>query len=701
MVFMNRLYSLMGLLIIFVMVESFSVLGFCDDSDVIINEIYYYPDSDLQLEEYVELYNRGNTPVDVSGWSFSQGIQFMFPQGTIVAANGYLVVARDTPTAQKIVQGAVVGNFFGRLADTGETLILYTVKGSIADSVAYQDAPPWPTSPDGFGPSLERISPFAASSDPANWAGAKSGMSGSATKLRTPGQKNSVYSENLPPAVQDVSWNPRCPKPNVNVNVQAHITDEDGVERIELHYQSVSIKKPSQSEQTLVMQRISGLTADGTWSATIPGQADRTLVRFWVKAVDGKGTERIYPAPTESRKTLTYFHYADEAISTIPITLLYDFGNADNPDAFRSDSAFIIRYPGREGWEVYDYVNTTPRTRSGDGHDVRFVKHYEMEDMSSINIAFEAKPRYLLSEWLSYKVFHSLGVIAGKVDHYRLIRNDKDRGYYLMFEQPNKHFIARNGLNNEGNLYKLFWSYDRSTTAQQISSLHEKRTNLSSGKEDIIETIQTLHELTGRSQTLFIESHFAVDEIIHCYIGSQLISDWDGYFNNHYVYNDSEGSGLWYVFPWDKDKTWGDSDGYYDILPYYDFYDFPILFGAYGTPRSGKGNGSWWRPAGYFSGPILANSDLQQQYLYRLEYVARNEFTPERWIPIIDDLEKRLEPEILHRAQVMNENADAGLSQFHTEIESLRRQVINRREFILSETEKVIGPVSVKEWPLY
>lgn len=691
----------MGFLIICGILWDFSLLGFCGDGDVIINEIYYYPDSDLQLEEYVELYNRGASPVDVSGWSFTQGIQYSFPPGTNIAANGYLVIARDKSTVQKISQGVVLGNFMGRLADTGEMVTLYTSKGAIADSVSYQDAPPWPTSPDGFGPSLERISPFAASSDPANWAGAKNGLSGSTSKLRTPGQKNSVYSENLPPFVRDVSWNPRCPKPNGNVNVQAHIVDEDGVVQVELHYQPVSIKNPSQSEKTLAMQRIAGLPVDGTWSTVVPGQVDRTLVRFWVKAIDGKGIERIYPAPTESRKTLTYFQYADTATSTIPITLLYDFGSSDNPDAFRSDSAFIIRYPDREGWDVFDYVNTTPRSRSGDGHDVRFVKHYEMDDMSSINIAFEAKPRYLLSEWLSYKVYHSLGVVAGKVDHYRLIRNDSDRGYYLMFEQPNKHFIARNGLNNEGNLYKLFWSYDRSVTAQQISNLHEKRTNLSLGKDDIIETVQTIHALTGRAQTVYIESNFDVNEFLSCYIGSQLISDWDGYFNNHYVYHDTEGSGLWYVFPWDKDKTWGDSDAYQSVLPYYNFYDFPILFGAYGTAQSGTGSGTWWRPAGYFSGPILSNSDLRRQYLYRLQYVARNEFTIDRWIPIIDDLEKRLEPEILHRAQVTNGNADSMLSQFHTEIESLRRQVINRREFILRETEKLIGAVSVKEWSLY
>ncbi len=818
-----------------------SLLGYAAETDIIINEIHYYPKSDLQEEEYVELYNRGSQPVDLSGWSFSQGIRFVFPQGTILAERAYLIVARNTNRVRGMTPDhvSVLGNFEGRLADNGETLTLLTATGQTADSVRYNDAPPWPTSPDGQGASLERISPFGPSSDPMNWAGGRGAVNGPWTQITlsgspisryfyfhlhgtgsiwlddiqispaddsenlvkngsfettigdewrfrgnhtgslriqtsqahsgdyvlqvvspgemdnmasnsvfqaveniqanqpytlsfwmriidargslmvdggggkiaatipfnnalfSPGQINSVYSENIPPFVQNVAWNPRCPKPNASVEVQARITDSDGVNRAELHFLPIHLTSPNPTERILVMQRTAGSPEEGTWTVTIPGQSDRTLIRFWLEVTDKSGVHRTHPAPTESRKTLTYFHYADDARSTIPIVFLYDFGGEDDPEAFRNDSAFVIRYPDRDGWEVYDYINTTRRTRSGDGWDVRFVKHYELDDMSSINIAFEAKSRYLLAEWLSYKIYHSLGVIAGNVDHYRFIRNNRDYGYYLMFEQPNKHFIARNGLNNQGNLYKLHWSYDRSTSSGQISALHEKRTNLTLDKSDIVETIQTLHQYTGRQQTVYIESQFAIDQFIDYYVGCQLISDWDGYFNNHFVYHDTEGSGLWYIFPWDKDKTWGDSDAYREILPYYDFYDFPILFGAYGISPSGKGNRTWWRPAGYFSGPLLANTDIQKQYLHRLGYVGKNIFTPERWIPVIDALEIKLESEVRHRAQIMNENVNNSLDLFHTEIESFRRQVINRQTYILTEVEKLIGPVSVKEWNLY
>ena len=38
---------------------------------------------------------KGNSPVDVSAWSFSEGIDYNFPGGTIIPANDYLVIAAN------------------------------------------------------------------------------------------------------------------------------------------------------------------------------------------------------------------------------------------------------------------------------------------------------------------------------------------------------------------------------------------------------------------------------------------------------------------------------------------------------------------------------------------------------------------------------------------------------------------------------
>src|ERR1041385_1849974 len=65
------------------------------DSDVVINEIMYHPPESRANLQYIELFNRGGSTVDLSDWSFTKGVQFKFPKGTRLAAGGYLVVCRD------------------------------------------------------------------------------------------------------------------------------------------------------------------------------------------------------------------------------------------------------------------------------------------------------------------------------------------------------------------------------------------------------------------------------------------------------------------------------------------------------------------------------------------------------------------------------------------------------------------------------
>jgi len=67
--------------------------------EVVINEIFYHPASGDPLEEYIELFNFGTSPVDLVGWQFINGVEFVFPS-TSLAAGAYLVVAADVATFQ-------------------------------------------------------------------------------------------------------------------------------------------------------------------------------------------------------------------------------------------------------------------------------------------------------------------------------------------------------------------------------------------------------------------------------------------------------------------------------------------------------------------------------------------------------------------------------------------------------------------------
>lgn len=158
-----------------------AVLSFCvaaalpgvQQGAVVINEINYHPGGDLEELEFVEILNTGPGAADLSGWSFTRGITQTFPAGTVLGAGALLVVARSPEAlaaAYSLPGGTlVVGPFEGHLSNSGEALALSDAEGKTIDEVQYSDEFPWPTSPDGGGPTLECVSPALESSGPRNW----------------------------------------------------------------------------------------------------------------------------------------------------------------------------------------------------------------------------------------------------------------------------------------------------------------------------------------------------------------------------------------------------------------------------------------------------------------------------------------------------------------------------------------------------
>ena len=140
------------------------------ETDVVIHEILYNPPPGRSGLEFVELYNRGPAPVDLSGFRFARGVRYVFPPGTTIPAGGYLVVARD-PRALEEAHGisGVLGPYEGSLANEGELVRLVDRRGNLADEVRYEDGGRWPAWADGLGSSLELLDPRQDNSVASAW----------------------------------------------------------------------------------------------------------------------------------------------------------------------------------------------------------------------------------------------------------------------------------------------------------------------------------------------------------------------------------------------------------------------------------------------------------------------------------------------------------------------------------------------------
>lgn len=157
---------------------------------LVINEIMYAPISGDKRDQYVELHNPGATSVDVSGWGLSDAVSYTVPPGTVVPANGYLVIAKDTA---RLISGHAalnsentIGNFSGSLSGRGERIALTMPEAVVSrnsagrettndnavvvDEVAYGVGGRWGQWSHGGGSSLELIDARANRRLAANWA---------------------------------------------------------------------------------------------------------------------------------------------------------------------------------------------------------------------------------------------------------------------------------------------------------------------------------------------------------------------------------------------------------------------------------------------------------------------------------------------------------------------------------------------------
>jgi hypothetical protein len=96
--------------------------------DIVINELMYDPISGDGDDEYIELYNRGTSTVNIGGWKFTAGVDHTLPENTFMPPGAYYIVAknRDRLLANypNLIATNVFGNFDGNLNNGGERLAL-------------------------------------------------------------------------------------------------------------------------------------------------------------------------------------------------------------------------------------------------------------------------------------------------------------------------------------------------------------------------------------------------------------------------------------------------------------------------------------------------------------------------------------------------------------------------------------------------
>ncbi len=221
--------------------------------------------------------------------------------------------------------------FAGKLSNEGEQITLRDANGVVHDTVSYGTEFPWPVASSGQGASMQLIHPALDNDLAGSWRSASP----------TPGAVNSVFAASAPPQMRQVEHSPQTPAAGAPVTVTVKATDPDGIGGVSLHYQAVApgsfipaflplsyaqlTSNPSTprtpnpafeaaANWTALAMHDDGLNgdalaADGIFTAVIPGQPNRTLLRYRITATDMPGASVRIPYADDPSLNFACFIY--------------------------------------------------------------------------------------------------------------------------------------------------------------------------------------------------------------------------------------------------------------------------------------------------------------------------------------------------------------------------------------------------------
>jgi len=116
--------------------------------DIKFTEIMFNPTINCGAE-FIEIYNNSNISQDLSYYKITGAVEYQFPKDASIAANSYVVVAKDSATFNFKYGFEPFGEFKGDLNNTTEQIQLLGHYNTLINSISYSNNAPWPQNANG------------------------------------------------------------------------------------------------------------------------------------------------------------------------------------------------------------------------------------------------------------------------------------------------------------------------------------------------------------------------------------------------------------------------------------------------------------------------------------------------------------------------------------------------------------------------
>ncbi|MBI1840724.1 MAG: lamin tail domain-containing protein, partial [Verrucomicrobia bacterium] len=313
-----------------------------------------------------------------------------------------------------------------------------------------------------------------------------------------------------------------------------------------------------------------GKAGDGVFGAVIPFSVytNSQMVRWFITAADTGGRASRWPLfedPTGSPQYLGTVVTNPGLTNIIPLWEWYTTDEAGSRS--RNGARGSLCFGGR----FYDNVfirqrggATTTDSQKFDFNDGdEFALNNSYTGIREANLNRHGSDSTFVRPALAFETYRRAGLPACLTEHVLMRLNGKADRVGLYVEQVDKRFLNRNGLDPEGALYKMVQRGSLDPVFSDSTDGVEKKTRRGESNADLqslVDGIRLSRTAAQRAQYLF--DNVNMPDLMN-YLSVRCITmDADDVRKNFYLYRDTNGTGEWSIFPWDKDWTFGiEGDG--------------------------------------------------------------------------------------------------------------------------------------------
>ena len=374
----------------------------------------------------------------------------------------------------------------------------------------------------------------------------------------TPGGPNPLGVADLGPIISDESHDPAQPAEGQDILVAVRVAPAFApIASLELRYRVMfegEIAVPMADDGL----HQDGAAGDGIYGATIPGGAVRAgqMVRWFITARDKNERSSRWPLFDDPRNSPQYSGTMMASSVTSALPVLHWF--VQNPAAAETDAgtSCSLFFDG----ELYDNIAVHIRGQASrgypkksfkfdflPGHHFRFDRSQKRVEEMNVNTTYADKS--FLRVTLAWESFRKAGAPHCLAFPLRLEQNNAFYSVATFLEEPDGTMLRRNGLDPNGAFYKMFNSLESASGNQKTTRLNEDNSDL----QALVDALKTSPSI----RTAWLFDNINIPAVLDYMAVICLIHDNDCPHKNYWMYRDTEGTGEWRMFPWDKDLSFG------------------------------------------------------------------------------------------------------------------------------------------------